>query len=52
MVISQNRISYVNELELFAYMGILDIRCIEIPAYDDNGDSPTQIVRNLYVGYY
>lgn len=51
MVVSQNRISYVHsELELFAYMCILDIRCIEILAYDENGDSSPQIVRNLYVG--
>lgn len=36
MVISQNSIFYIHsELEFFAYMGILDIRCVEVSAYDD-----------------
>lgn len=50
MVISQNRISYIDsELEFFAYMDILDIRCIEISANYVSGDSPPQIVRNFCV---
>lgn len=53
MVISQNRIFYIHsELEFFTYVGILDIGCVEISAYDESGDSPPQITRNLYVGWY
>lgn len=45
---SQTRISYTHsELEVFAYMGILDIRCIEISAYDERGGSPPQIQESL-----
>ena len=41
-----------SEPEVFTYVVILDIRPIELSAYNNNGDNPSQMVMNPSVCPY